>query len=374
MSHYDSSSRSLPKYRRQPSLHEFRQDRGYVQDSGSHVPCSPRLVQRKQGQQQRVVTRMLQSYPQSDGSFVCPIRQPTHHSPVPPPDPNEELPPPLPAKRRELLHQMSAQALYPSVTVNVPYRRIQSANDLPLGRGDDRRSMPPRSLSHQHQPAAANDLLYQPKHPLSISRTQSQPNHIGLNVNNQIQSNINVTNHKKLMSGGNINSDITTIPASASSTLIISTQNAIPLHSVVTVEHSAQPLQRNITAPHQNQASTHRQYHAVAASPVVGYNNRAESTPQLQFAKAVSGAPATEELLYAQRRNGAVRRSNSQTSNTSGNSSSTYTGSLDYNSKGYTDKDTRGSRMSESRDSSVEAGAYDEDSDSNHPELYPEQR
>lgn len=374
MSHYDSSSRTLPKYRREPSMELRQSNSSYVQGNGSHVPCSPKLVQRKHGQQQRVVTRMLQSYPQSDGSFVCPIRQPAHH-PQLATDLNEELPPPLPAKRRELM-QMGSQAQSPSVTVSVPYRRNHSANELPVGTtGVDRRSMHARPVSYQQPPISAiNEPQYQPAHPLSILRTQSQPNHLGLNVNNHIHSNIN-GNNKEL-----IKSNITTSPVSTSSTLIISTQNAIPLHSVVSVEHRAQPLHKH-NIPRQNTTASvpTRQYNANTGqynhntvATTSGYNIRLSSSGQsnpFHFAKP-SSVPPSEELLYAQqKRNGAVRRSNSQTSNTSGNSSSTYTGSLEYNSKGYTNTDTQSNIMSESRSSSVE-----EDSDNNQPELYPEQR
>lgn len=372
MSYYDSSSRSLPKYRRAPSL-DLHTDRGYVQDSASQVPCSPRLVQRNDNQQ-RVVTRMLQSYPQQDGSFVCPIRQPGPMR-APPGDnqvdsqgqqtsESDDIPPPLPVKRRDLMRPDDPR--YPKVTVNVPYKRNYSTSDL---FNNDRSTSirHPHQRSVPHQQSGPNEPYFNPRQ--AISRALSQPNHLGaVNVNDQ--------NHHKITNvSGEIHHNTAQL---TNSTLIISTQNAVPLHALVSTQqnntqrglstqhhHTSQREQglRSINSSHSSQRDLHNQPGGLSRS----FNGSSNSTP---FYSSHSSTSIPPQANYP--RNGGVRRSNSQHSSSS---SSTYTGgSADYNHASRRETGYHGRRkMSDSMSSSVEV-VGEEECDNTGPELYPEQR
>lgn len=127
----------------------------YVESKPTSIPCSPRLVQRRDNQSS-VVTKMLRSYPQPDGSFVCPIRQPTERTG---PHQHQYMPPPLPAKTRN--------KSYPKVTVQIPYR---IANQSPVLAGHRVRSV-------THQPQGASSTNQHTNRPL-YTRTQSYPNNI----------------------------------------------------------------------------------------------------------------------------------------------------------------------------------------------------
>ena len=297
---YSQAIKSLPKYRRNIDQ-SMDYDKGYVQSNTSSIPCSPRLVQRN-GHQKPVVTRMLRSYPQADGSFVCAVPQPTRYN---------DKPPPLPSKARDR---------QPSKTQHVMFKRNHSAPTIPNGpqsqqlsyQSQNQRQLLYESVNHQEQ------LAYQSKDENTNRSTQQH----AVIVSNDL---CNRPSYTRMHTYPN-NTHLT------SSTLVISTEREQPSHTIASHHHTS----NNIL-------------------------NSQEFTEQ--------GTPfyrAKATYLSEPR----IARSNSQLSNISETSSSTYTGSMDpsaMNNRSDT-QEWQGVQFN-SRESSL-----DPEEDQQKPELYPEHR
>lgn len=322
-SFYSQAIKSLPKYRRDQSCPP-ECDSNYVQGSTIDIPCSPRLVQRSNNQRQ-VVTRMLKSYPQPDGSYVCHVKQGAEHNI------GCDIPPPLPTKQRD--HQ------YPKVTIQVPYKRSHSTAEISNGSQQPlyQSANQQRARSISHQP---NDLYSTNNHrpaPAAYKRTNSYPT--------QYSNSIPVP---PLSSSSSHN----TAARQRNSTLIISTQNAQPLL-----------LHQDNALPLHTSNGVGLEYTAAADTSIISGHQRTRlKGAPLHHAKS----QYLERVLHPYE-----SRSNSLTSQTS---SSTFTGSMEA-TKRCQSESPESNRRSKSRSSSLEDDIEaDSDCSAAAPELYPEQR
>ncbi|XP_067930542.1 uncharacterized protein [Watersipora subatra] len=296
---YAEAIKSLPTYRRN-SDQTSDWNVVYVQNHASDIPCSPRLVQ-KEGKQKRVVTRMLRSYPQADGSFVCPIPQPGNYA---------EQPPPLPLRDRDQ-HNTNHDNIVKISSGNRP-RAWTAGQSIGHPEEYDRESQEKPLLYQSNEGSRRRSLSYQ-----SAVAT------------NEVRNREPYTR---------MNSD--PISSRASSTLIISTENAQPLHTITTLEpsHSVLPSHHlnGLAAP------LHRSTAIYLAEPAVR-----------------------------------ITRSNSQLSNISENSASTYTESMESSiAEAPTKHDTPEREVGRvnARPSSGYTSSATSTGEPKMPELYPEQR
>lgn len=320
---YSEAIKSLPKYRRNqdPSIDCSNT---YVEKPSSDIPCSPRLIKRN-NHQKRVVTRMLRSYPQADGSVVCPVPQPNR---------TWETPPPLPAKARD---RQSAK-----VTVQVPYKRNRSASDIANG---------PRY--HQSNHLHRNHQL-----PLGHSMNQQRPLLYQLLDE---QSNGSMP-HQPL--------------ARTTSNGLCNNSHDRPAY-IPTHDHNGS----QVSPSHQINSDSSQPFEASSSSQpqaLFGKSSWVHSIRRTSESRGATVAPSTA-LHHAKAtylHEAVISRSTSLQSNLSESSSSTYTGSMEnsvptIDGKGRAQEWTK--RQSNSFMSSVDSTTEPDDTDS-IPELYPEHR